>query len=150
MSRLRLIKSLVNKLSSDSVLISLTGHDEASNKIRIARDSPPVKGKVPFLGVKVFASAPMLESDVTQLQVSRIHFLCHGDEIRASQIADRVEHLFHDVSGNANTGYYDFSGPGLSIRSSRFKRRRGASYDQNTDVWTELIEADIIWTPESC
>ena len=150
MSHLRLVKCIIEKLRTDTgvgSLVALTLH--SSGDIRIARDRPPVKGKLPFLGVRVIQSIPLIGSDATHVKRSRVHFRCYStSEIVANQIADRLDVLLDDKEGI--TSYYDFSGTDLSCRSGRWKSRDETDFDEETDAWNVLVEADVIWTPQQC
>jgi len=148
MSQKLLIKQILTTLRSDTTLCSLTGH--SSTNIRIARDSPPVKARTPFLGVSIFDSFPLLVVDVSNLQRARVWFNCYAAvELTVIDIADRVENLFHTNSAN-NTNYYDFSGGGVSTRMTLFRSRKRTEYDDKTDVWSTLLQADAIWVNSAC
>ena len=152
MSQKNLLKEIVETLRTDAVLVSLTNHDETKPRgFRIAGDEPPVKGRTPFLGVEVILSVPLMDSDVPQMQNAQIGFNCYSTKkLTSADIADRVEFLLQDKSGEANTGYYNFSGGSISNRMTRFKNREGAVFDDKTDVWTSIVEAVVIWVDKTC
>jgi hypothetical protein len=151
-------QAIVEKLRADTVatigLVALTGHDQSKAEgFRIARQTPPVKSRLPFLGVSIFTSIPLMDSDVSQLQRARVHFRCYGaKELPAIKLADRMEHLLHgraeDVSVGTNRGYYDFSNSEVSTRSTRFKNRDLPDFDDDVDAWNVLVEADLVWIDE--
>lgn len=153
MSQEKLLKQVVEKLRTDATLVSSTGHDPTkSNGYRIARYEPPVKGRLPFLGVEMFISTPLMLSDVPQLQVSRFYFHCYASsELTSIRIADRMEALLNpeEAVSTANTEYYDFSGTDVSNKMTRFKRRE-REFDEDTDSWNDIVEADIIWLNQPC
>ena len=164
MSRqLQLNRQIVEKLRTDTGadnLVDLTKHG-VGGVFRIERDTPEGREKRPFLGVSVFRSIPLIGSDATQVKKSRVFFHCvASNEIICEKIADRMEFLLHDETGEANTGFYDFSGPAIpgyvtsaadiSNRMTRWKDRNDAEKDQDTDEWEVRVEADVIWVDQPC
>ena len=152
--KLELVKQVIDTLRTDTgagSLVSLTTHTGiAPNGIRIARDSPPVKRRVPFLGVRVETTLPLIGVDATMVKKSRIAFRCYStNEILAEQIADRVEELLDVRTGlDSAIGYYNFSGSDISVRMSRWANRVGADFDEETDVWNSVVGADVIWVTQ--
>jgi len=150
----QLIKQVIDKLRTDSGaadrLVELTKH--RTNRIRIGRDKAPRKDHTPYLGVMVMSSVPINES-VTSVQTARVRFTAYArDELTVFDIADRIEILLDDESGT-NISYYDFSGSSsgeVSTRSTRFKTRAEPEFDEDTDVWSILVEADVIWASKPC
>lgn len=129
-------------------LVTLTGH--STSDIRIARDKPPVKGKLPYLGFIIFDSAPLMGPDLTHLQRSIVRFKCYSsDDLKSIQIADRLEDLFN-VSDPIS--YYDFSdsGSGISTRMTRFRRRYEIEHDNDLDVWNTMIDVNFTWIDSTC
>lgn len=151
--------AIVDKLRTDTgagSLVTLTTHDVTDpRKFRILRDRPPVKGESPFLGVKIFQSVPLSDDGPSHIQVARIHFRSYsGKDLTAMQIADRVEHLLHardeQVADGTNIGFYDFSSVSISNRQTRWKSRDVSDFDNETDTWMTLVEAEVIWVDEPC
>lgn len=150
MSKLQLAHAIVDKLRTDTgagSLVTLTGHGTIH---KIARDEPPVKDRLPFLGVSIPTSVVLLQTgDVTKLQKATVQFRCYANtEPAAELIADRVETLLH--SSDDNTSYYDFSNSNVSTRQVRFKTRMGSDFDEKADVWTGIVEASVIWLSSPC
>jgi len=154
----KLLAAIVTKLRTDTgsgSLVDLTGHLSSDpNSYRILRDKPPKVAEVPFLGVQITQSVPLSET-ATYLQVARVYFACYaGDALTSIKIADRIEHLLHgraeDASAGTNRGYYDFSNQYISNRQTRFKIRSEPDFDEKTDVWTTVVEADVIWLDVPC
>ena len=152
MSHKNLITALITKLRDDTgagSLVALTGHNGTT--IRIARDQPPMKERLPFLGVAVFVSMPLIGPDATHVKQSRLHFRVYDRiEIGAHDIMDRVDTLLDDKTSDANTGYYDFSTTDISIRQNRWVSRKESIFDEEKEVWEGLVEADVIWVNETC
>lgn len=152
MSKKLLVKYVAEKLRTDTgagSLVELTNH--ASNNIRIARDRQPTKEKLPYLGVLVFQSLPQVGSDVTHLQRSRVHFKSYSSsELKAVDIADRLETLLQPEKDGATDAYYDFSGGSISNRQTRWKSTGPPEFDEDVDVWKVLVEADLIWVNVAC
>lgn len=149
MSQKELVKQIAETLRLDATLVALVSH--AATDIRIARDRPPIKAKLPFLGIRVFESNPLVDGDVTHFQTARIHFKAYGtDEIDVIDIADRLDLLLQPERSSASNAYYDFSGGNISTRSTRWKSRGLRDFDDEIDVWNEIIEADIVWVPQAC
>ena len=150
--QLDLRKAVIDKLRTDTgagSLVELTEHDTtAVNGYRIAAQRPPIKARLPYLGVRIEQALPLMASDVPQLQVAQAEFSCHSlKELTTLQIADRIEALVNLDSdpSDPNTNYYDFSDGVISNRSTRFKSRQGSAFDEDTEVWTVLVTADIVW-----
>lgn len=145
----QLIKQVVDKLRTDSGaadrLIELTKH--RSNRIRIGRDMQPRKGNLPYLGVSIMSSIPINVS-VTSVQIAAVRFSCYSTtELTAIDIADRIEVLLDDSSGS-NRSFFDFSGSvagEVRNKSTRFSSRDGIAFDDEKDVWSIFVYADIIW-----
>lgn len=149
-----LADKIVSKLKTDTgtgSLVALTGHDETKqNGFRIARDTPTVVGRTPFLGVKITTSRPLMDSDATSIQLARVVFAAYAtDELTSMKIADRVNALLAPRD-DGNRDYYDFSDGDLSNRSTRFKLRSAATFDMKLNVWTSTVEADVIWDKSNC
>jgi len=147
MSKKLLVKYITEKFRTDTgagSLVAITGH--LITDIRIARDKQPVKEKLPYLGVMVFQSIPLIGSDVTHAQKSRIYAKGYAvSELVAVDIADRVEVLLKPEKSGAVTSYYDFSGTDVSIRDTRWKSTSLPDYDDKLSVWHVLVEFDITW-----
>lgn len=149
MSQKELVKQIAETLRLDATLVALVEH--TSSDIRIARDRPPIKAKLPFLGIRVFESNPLVSGDVTHFQIARIHFKAYGlNETNIIDIADRLDLLLQPERSGASNAYYDFSGGSISTRSTRWKTRGLRDFDDETDVWNEIVEADIVWVPQAC
>lgn len=137
---------IVSKLRSDTgvgSLVALTGH--SSSDLRIARDQPPVKARMPFLGVKMLVSTP-LEDEVSNFQRTNVEFRAYAaSEKTCIQIADRVTNLISAKSLTHVTGYYDFSGTSISNRMTQFRSRSTTMFDEESDVWTQIVTAELIW-----
>jgi len=151
----KLYLAIVNKLRADTgagSLVTLTTHDiTVANGYKIGRWAPIVKKRSPYLGVRVRQSVPLMGMDVTQLQITTIDFYSSAiSELTSLQINDRLESLLHAGVSSPNTDYYDFSDANVSTRSSRFKSRRQSEFDEDIDVWTDIIRADIIWIGQPC
>lgn len=157
----KLYKAMVDKLRLDTgagSLVELTGHDATSaTGYKIGRASPTTKDKDPYLGVKIIQSLPLLATgDVTHVQRARVNFHCSAkSELTAIRLADRIEKLLHwKVEDDAARGpdeYFDFSNADISTRSVRFKGRSPEpDFDEDSDVWTDTVEADIIWVSQPC
>ena len=150
----QLIKQIIEKLRTDSGgadrLVELTKH--RTNRIRIGRSVAPRKDHTPYLAVEIMSSSPLIDS-VTSVQTAKVRFTSYGrDELTIFSIADRIEVLLDDESGT-NKSFYDFSGSSageVSTRSSRFKLRGESDFDNDTDVWSMFIEADIVWVSQPC
>jgi len=136
----------ITALRADAALVTLTGHTATS--FRIARASPPVKGRSPFLGVLIPQSLPLVGKDCTRLQQAELDFYCHGSELQSLRIADRVEVILNPETTVAS--YWDFSDTNVSVRQSRFRSRQGPMHDEASDIWSVLVVADIVWINESC
>ena len=158
----KLYKAIVEKLRTDTgsgSLVELSGHDATSaNGYAIGRSKPNVAERLPYLGVKILQSLPLVEGgSVTHVQRARISFLCSAEsELTAIRLADRIEKLLHwkvedDAARKPATGYYDFSNTDISTRSVRFKSRTPEpDFDEDSDVWTDAVEADVIWVSQPC
>jgi hypothetical protein len=148
--------AIVTKLRADTgagSLVTLTGH--SATKLRIGMDKPVKKGETPYFGVAVFTSVPVSDNGPSHVQVARIHFLAYSTKpLTATQLADRIEHLLHardeQDAGRTNTEFYDFSSGIISNRQTRWKRRDQGIYDDDTEVWKVLVEAELIWLDEPC
>lgn len=150
-----LYRAIINVLRDDvgvGGLVDLTDHSIYTvNGYKIGRKSPTVKGRLPFVGVHILTTIPLLPSDVPQLQNSMVDFYCSANtELTAIRLADRIEYLLHAESYGANTGYLDFSDEYIDVRSTRFKLRRGTDHDEKTDVWEDLVRARVIWVQRPC
>lgn len=153
MSKINLVTALVEHLRLDvgvGSLVALTGH--TVTQMKIARDSPPVKGRTPFLGVAMPVSMPLMGVYVTQVQRGTAYFYCQSkDEVLAEQLADRIEYLLHNNTiTTVNTDYYDFSNSDVSVRGNRFVSRIGSDFDAKLEVWLAEVRAEVIWTNTSC
>ena len=153
----RLNKAITDKLRADSGaadrLVELTGY--SATKLRIGRDKPVTKGEAPFLGVSVFNSEPIAEDGPTHVQRARVHFRAYStSELTAIKLGDRLEVLLHAVatqnSGRTNAEWFNFSNAQVSNKQTRFKNRDQANFDDETDVWSVLVEADVVWLDEPC
>jgi hypothetical protein len=152
--------AIVTKLRADTgagSLVALTNHDPTGSPpdFRIGRLQPLVAGKGEYLGVRVAQSKPLMGEDVTSMQLAMVDFYCMARvELTSIKIADRMESLLHDEIGNPstpNTGYYDFSDTEISTRSTRFVNRLSAELDdEDTDVWTTMIRAEVVWVGNPC
>ncbi len=153
MSKLALIKAVVETLRYDTGiggLVKLSEH--TASDLRIAREKPPVKGRLPFLGVSIPVSVPLMQSDVTQLQRITLEFSCHAaSELVVEQLADRLEVLLHkNEDSKVNTSYYNFSTDDVSTRMTRYTDRNGPDFDATTKIWTSIVRASVIWTGSPC
>jgi len=144
----KLNKAIADVLRADTgagSLVELTGHTPTN--IRIARDTPPVKGMKPFLGFRIGPSVP-LNNETTFLQESRVEFCCCStQELTAMRIADRLEELVHNTTP---ASYWNFSNGDISNRSTRFANRGKSMHDEDTDVWTVQVDLDLIWYGQPC
>ena len=87
-----LYKAVVDKLRADTgvgSLVDLT--DYSVSNYSIARDTPIVKERTPFLGVNISQSAPLMGDMATaRLQKAEIELKSHArSELTALEIADR-------------------------------------------------------------
>lgn len=122
----------------------MLGHTAIS--LRIGGDTPAVAGRTPFLGVLVAQSVPLAGEDATRLQVARVEFRVRTkNPLNVARVADRLEVLLHAETDDPNTGYWDASDTNISNRQTRFKIRRGLTHEPDSDVWTVVVEADLIW-----
>lgn len=152
-----LLSAIVTRLRQDtsgaSSLVTLTGHSSSKEDgLRIGRDKPPVKGRLPYLGVKVFTSTPLISTgDVPSLQVARVHFICYAaEELLAIKLADRLEVLLNSDNSSPNRAYLDFSGASVRNAMTRFKSRSEYDFNESTDTYSQLVEADVIWDVNAC
>lgn len=152
MSQLLLVKAITDKLRADTgagSLVTLTGH--TSSNLRIARDQPPVKALTPFLGVLIVDSPPLIGVDATHVQKARVLFKSYSvEELTVWKLCDRMGTLLHDITGNPNTGYYDFSNTDICTRQTRYAGRTEPTFDSKTEVWVGIVEADVIWVNVPC
>ncbi len=153
-----LLNAIATKLRLDTgagSLVELTGHSSASpSSYRISRDKPPKKGQVPFLGIAIYQSVPLSDDGPSEIQTARIHFRIYSTkELTGIQIADRIDYLLHartEQTTATNVGHYDFSDSNISNRQTRWKNRDEQFFREDTDIWTLLVEADVIWVDEPC
>ena len=135
------LSALVESLQSDSELVTLTGHSPGDK--RILRGQPPKAEKLPFLGVNIRV-ATALNKYVTFIKRYVVSLSGYGKhEIDAIRIADRVEELFHNLSGESNS-YYDFTNIDLRIYSSRFSSRISHPYDNDNDRFMDENIIEIV------
>jgi len=158
-----LYRAIVNKLRVDTgvgSLVVLTGHSSSSaSQYRIARDKKPTKSETPFLGVSIYQSVPLSDDGPSHIQRARVYFYCYStEELVAIQLADRVEHLLHardeqadlPLGEGTNLGHYNFSDDRIRNQQTRYKSRDLPDFDDDTDVWQVLVEADLIWNDSPC
>mgnify|MGYP000682543477 CR=1 FL=1 len=154
----KFVAAIATKLRADTgadSLVALTKHDASNpNQFRISRDKKVGKGETPFLGVLIFQSVPLMDDGPSHVQKARVYFRCYAtEELTTIQIADRMEHLLHgrdeqQSPGLTNVGYYDVSDSSISNRQTRWKGRSEPDFDDDTDVYMVLIEAEMIWVDE--
>jgi len=146
----KLNKAIVAELVSDASLVTLTEH--SATVLHIGRDTPLVKGRTPFLGVRVASSVPLVGVEVTKLQNATVEFRAIGEgaagELTAIKIADRLEELLHAADNNRS--YWDPSDTAVRCYGSRFLSRAGQMYDEDTDTWEVLVRAALIWIGVPC
>jgi len=153
MSHRILIGNIATILRADTgvgSLVALTKHNTTKKILRIARDSPDVKGMVPFLGIFLQQSVAV-QPDVTRLQVARIHFRCYSsDEMVSVDIADRMESLLKQDDTDTERTYLNFTGNGVKNLSTLLRPRTGARFDDDTDIWLSSVQADVYWIDATC
>tara|TARA_R100000152_G_C6678678_1_gene113105 strand:- start:167 stop:508 length:342 start_codon:yes stop_codon:yes gene_type:complete len=107
----------------------------------------PRKGNLPYLGVSIMSSIP-INTSVTSIQIAAVRFSCYSTtELTVIDIADRIEVLLDDSTGS-NRSFFDFSGSvsgEVRNKSTRFSSRDGIAFDDEKDVWSIFVYADIIW-----
>lgn len=150
-------KAITDKFRADSgdpsYLVELTGH--SATNLRIGRNQPVSKGESPFLGISIFTTTPVSADGPSHVMLSRVHFRAYSAvELTAMKIADRLDDLLHaraeQVAGRTNVEFYDFSDSNISNRQTRWKNRDVSDFDDDTDVWMVLVEAELIWLDTPC
>jgi hypothetical protein len=151
MAHKNLYKAIIDTLRADTGAGSLVAMlDYSTSNYSIARDSPIVKEKTPFLGVSIVQSVPLIESATAKLQQAEVELKAHArSELTALEIADRVEYLVHESLAD-DTSYYDFSDTNVSTRQTLFRSREAPYFDDLADVWSVQVVLDVIWINEPC
>jgi len=160
--REKLTLAIVTKLRTDTgvgSLVALTNHNAASvSGYRIVRDSPPKRGETPMLGISIRQSFPLLEDGPSEMQIARVHFHAYTTkDLTAIRIGDRLEHLLHardeqdpGMDSITNVGHYDFSSVDIRNSQTRWKNTDEPDFNDETDVWEVVVEAQLIWHDTSC
>jgi hypothetical protein len=141
------IAELVASLQTDTgagSLVDITGHTTQDK--RILRGYPPKNGNFPFLGVIPPSSVPLAKDTtfVKRYYVSIAAF--SGKDHIAIQLADRVEFLFHKLSGAAN-GYYNFTSSNIIVYSTRWRSRIRAQKDDDIDYYKDENMIEVVANP---
>jgi len=160
-SDMHLLGAIVTTLRADTGadgLKVLTGYT-SDRDFRIGRHLPNNKEKQRYLGVWLFRSVPKIEGGyVGHLQKTRVRFYCSAKtkssgELTANKIADRLDNLLvpeQEVANSPNRSYLDFSDSNISCKSTTRKSRVGSRYDEDNDLWTLWVDAEVIWVNKPC
>jgi len=154
----RLQEAIVDKLSSDSELVNLTNDGLPDSvgtlhHIGVLLNEPALKDRLPFLGVVVLNSEPLIfNGGRLNLERTDVGFLVFSrDECLGTQIADRVQSLLTGIgSGDCNRGFYSFSNDYIRNLSTEYTSRMRREFDKVLDVYEEIIEAVLVWSPIPC
>jgi len=148
------LNPVVTKLIADNAaspnLVSLTGHTTSANGQRIARWKPPIKARVPFLGVRIDATFPVLFDALTAYKKSIVEFeVASSAELDGIKITDRIEDLLK-AAGNTDLAYFNVSDDNVNNKQTRYMRTELSEYDEDTDVWLASVWAEFHWIDVPC
>lgn len=144
--------ALVSALRADTgvgSLVELTSH--SSGDLRIARGKPDRQGKLPFLGVRQFTSAPALVEAVASYRVSIVQFSCLAEkDLPALKIVDRIEHLLKASGNLTDRDVFSFSDSNLTSKQVRWLRTEEVEKKDETDSWQYDVFAEFHWIDVPC
>jgi len=157
---LHLYKAIIEKLLEDTAAGSLkvlTGNKSDKDR-RIGRHQPTNQEKSRYLGVYCFTSKPLVSGGYAgHVQRTRVRFYCNAKgndgELTASKIADRLDTLLvpeQDAAESPNRSYLDFSNEDITCKATTRLSRVGARFDDEADLWTLWVDADVIWVNTPC
>ena len=156
------MSSLVNfkdalqiKLIEDNDLLEALGDAvvdirTGQKNITIAEVSPNTADQVPFLGYSVPKTKPITKDDTSGCFVSTVifHIVTTTSE-KTTYIADRVQLLITQRPlGETQKWFFDVTNECIFSKYSKFVGRYPLSprrFNNETDVFTELIETEFIW-----
>lgn len=145
----KFVKRAVDALQGDTELAALAKHTASS--LHIGATLPNVKGRTPYVGVD-YRSFPFI-GNVTRVQSAFVEYHCTSvDPLTCVQLADRIECLLHGdgITQNYNGYFWNFSGPGVTIKECSFLSRSTKDFDKDTDTYSIKIIARVIWIDQDC
>ena len=123
--------------------------------ITIGEATPNTINQHPFLGFSIPKTEPITKYDSSGCYMSKVMFhVVTCDSAKTTKIADTLQQLLsvRPVEALSNW-FYDVSNSCLHCKFSRFISRMPLSprrFDDNTDVFTEILESSFIWTYCPC
>lgn len=150
----QLLSAIITSLRADSSdpvnLVDLTGHTNTNDGQRIARWTPPIKARTPYLGVRLDATFPLLYDALTSLKKTMVEFEATAvNELDTIKIADRMEALLK-ATGNTDLEYFNVSDTNIHNKQTRYVRTELAEFDDDTDVWCASVWAEFHWIDVPC
>ncbi len=152
----RLQEAIVEVFSADLTLISLTNDgvtDDVGSihHIGIMLDEPGVKERLPYVGIAVANTVPAIlnEGYTQQFRSTVLVGIFSRDECVATLIADRVQSMLTYIPGNC-MGYLNFTNDHIRNLGTEFYGRPGREFNRKLDVYEELIEMNLLWSPIPC
>lgn len=161
-----LMEALAIQLASDTgagSLVALTGHNATNpdRGIRIGRMKPPLRERSPYVGIALRSSRLPSADDVDVIKQGRFTLTTNvcGDtaDLTVLRIGDRIEGLLKGEVGPSAPGgvppaswYWDISSPEVRVLSLRFFSRSRIFEEDDTDIRSQNILADVIWHCVPC
>jgi len=156
-ARTRIQEAIVDKFSADASLIALTCDGERDDigtlhHIGLVLNEAGMKGRTPYLGIQIGSTVSAIEG-VARAHLFRSKIMVHvfsTDECTANKIMDRVQYLLTTDEDNCVNGFYDFTNAHIRNSSTEFTQRFSTEFDRNLDVYTEMLEFEIVWSDVPC
>ena len=159
--QVELIEAVCTKLATDTgvgSLVALTGHNPSNpdRGIRIGRKLPPLRSRVPYVGVSIRASRLISDSSISHIQLGRLELSINdcgdGADLSILRIGDRIEGLILGLVGTGkppggpdDLWYYDPSNNEVRVLSFRWFSRSKIFEEEDSDIRSQNILVDVIW-----
>jgi hypothetical protein len=145
--------ALVEHMSNQTDISNILGEDTAAGDYRIGAyvgDAPAV---MPYLSIRISPSVPLTGDSNATWTKTRVMYTAHStNPLIATKLIDYIENL---LRGGQNRAYMDISNDRIANANTSMKRRwygqkAGDEYDQDTDVWMDMVEVEMVWSPNAC
>lgn len=154
----RLQEALIDEMSSDATLVTLTGDGVETNAgvihhIGQLLKESAMKGRLPYLAVSIPETEPLLQAGGhLQMFKSEVEFISFSkDECVATTIGDRVQALVTASSiEDCNRGFFDFTNSHVKVYSTEFAGRSPEEYDKVNEFYVDMVMVTLVWSPIPC
>lgn len=145
--------ALVEHLTNQPDIIALLGENPAAGDYAIGGYKGDIPLRLPYISIRVSPSTPLTADSNATWTKTRVMYTAHStNRLLSTKLIDLIENL---LRGGQNRAYMNVSNDRIHNANTSMKRRwygqnAGDENDEETDVWMDMVEVEMIWSYSVC